>query len=134
MMKYFPSLQMTVVFTCFLFLQQNLTAQQITSNDRNELIRLSYQNPGMLVDLSVGLWASPLPMDYDQDGDTDLVISCTDVPFNGTYFFENISGKMDAATIFNKPVKIDEGIRNITVSYTNGDPRILGSGVEYQDF
>lgn len=134
MMRYKFFLKVIAVFTCLLFFQQNLIAQQTTSNDRNELIRLSYQNPGMLVDLSVGLWASPLPMDYDQDGDTDLVISCTDVPFNGTYFFENISGKMDAGTIFKKPVKIGEGIRNITVSYTNGVPRILGSGVEYQNF
>ena len=68
-----------------------LSAQQIEDNSNNA-IKLKYQNPKLKVDLAVGLWASPLPMDYDNDGDIDLIISCTDVPFNGTYFFENISG------------------------------------------
>ena len=45
-----------------------------------------------MVDLGVGLWAWPLPMDYDDDGDLDLVVSCPDVPFKGTYLFENPGG------------------------------------------
>ncbi|MFH1884232.1 MAG: hypothetical protein ABIL62_16160 [Planctomycetota bacterium] len=30
--------------------------------------RVKYNNPGLIVDLGVGLWAWPLPMDYDSDG------------------------------------------------------------------
>ena len=45
-----------------------------------------------MVDLGVGLWAWPLPMDFDHDGDLDLVVSCPDVPFRGTYLFENPGG------------------------------------------
>ena len=33
-----------------------------------------YNNPDLVVDLGVGLWALPLPMDYDGDGITDLVV------------------------------------------------------------
>ena len=36
------------------------------------LIRLQYNNPGLIVDLGVGLWAWPMPMDWDQDGDLDV--------------------------------------------------------------
>ncbi|MDB4617766.1 hypothetical protein OAH35_00340 [bacterium] len=50
---------------------------------------LKYNNPDLIVDLGVGLWAWPLPMDYDGDGDLDLIVSCTDKPSNGLYFFEN---------------------------------------------
>src|SRR5437870_3093531 len=54
-----------------------------------QLERIQFNNPGLVVDLGVGLWAWPLPMDYDHDGDWDLVVSCPDKPYNGTYFFEN---------------------------------------------
>ena len=53
------------------------------------LPRLAYNNPGALADLGVGLWAWPLPMDYNGDGLMDLVVVCTDKPYNGTWFFEN---------------------------------------------
>ena len=36
------------------------------------LERLKYNYPGLVVDLGVGLWASPLPMDFDGDGRFDL--------------------------------------------------------------
>ena len=39
-----------------------------------ELQRLQYNNPGLVVDLGVGLWAWPLPMDFDGDGVYDLVV------------------------------------------------------------
>ena len=35
--------------------------------------QLKYNNPGLLVDLGVGLWAWPLPMDFNDDGLMDLV-------------------------------------------------------------
>ena len=31
-------------------------------------------------------------MDYDGDGDYDLLVSCPDKPYNGTFFFENTEG------------------------------------------
>ncbi|MFM7128315.1 MAG: VCBS repeat-containing protein, partial [bacterium] len=58
----------------------------------NDLERLPYNNPGLVVDLGVGLWAEPLPIDFDNDGDRDLVVLCPDKPYNGLYFFENPGG------------------------------------------
>ena len=94
--------------------------------------RLLYNNPGLTVDLGVGLWASPLPIDYDNDGDYDLLVSCKDVPFNGLFFFENTSG--DAFPIFEPPVKVSDPIKHVQVSYTDGNPRFLIPGEELIDF
>ncbi len=103
-------------------------------DSQTELTRLTYNNPNLVVDLAVGLWPSPLPMDYDNDGDLDLVVSCTDVPFRGTYLFENISGKMSAETVMAKPVKIGPGKWDLTISYTDNDFHLLAPGMEYKDF
>ena len=35
------------------------------ASSRSPLQRLQYNNPGLSVDLGVGLWAWPLPMDFD---------------------------------------------------------------------
>ena len=56
------------------------------------LTKVQYRNPGLVVDLAVGLWAQPLPMDFDGDGDYDMVAATNDVPSNGIYFFENVEG------------------------------------------
>lgn len=89
-----------------------------------KLVRLTYNNPGLVVDLGVGLWAWPLPMDYDCDGDMDLVVSCPDVPFNGTYLFENRQGPTPFP-IFEPPVRIGPGHRNIRPSYVGDSVRLL---------
>lgn len=95
--------------------------------------RLAYNNPDLTVDLGVGLWASPLPIDYDEDGDFDLLVSCSDVPFNGIFFFENTSG--DSFPVFAPAVKVsDDPVKHIQVSYVNGEPRFLRPGEELKDF
>ena len=94
--------------------------------------RLSYNNPDLVVNLGVGLWASPLPIDYDEDGDMDLLVSCNDVPFKGIYFFENKSG--ETFPVFEPPIKVSQPIKHIQVSYVNGTPRFLNKGEEYLDF
>jgi len=102
------------------------------SDDPLDQLRLKYQKQDMAVDLGVGLWAWPIPIDYDQDGDLDLVVSCPDVPFNGTYFFENPTG--DAFPTFNPPVKIAKGSKNLQISYPNDEPRVTVGNMEFQDF
>jgi len=97
------------------------------------LQRLRYNHPGLTVDLGVGLWAWPMPMDYDGDGDLDLVVSCADVPYNGTYLFENPGGDAKMP-VFKPAVRIDRGMRNVQVSYVNGQPRVLTPATEYRDF
>ena len=110
--------------------EKKLSDKLLTTSSKFE--RLKYNNPDLIVDLGVGLWALPLPMDYDNDGDFDLLVSCKDVPFNGIYFFENTSG--EAFPVFEPPVKVSDPIRHVQVSYINGEPRFLQPGEELLDF
>ena len=50
---------------------------------------IPHNHSGFASDLGGGLWSCPVPMDPDQDGDLDLIVTCPDTPFNGTYFFAN---------------------------------------------
>lgn len=98
-----------------------------------DLAPLKYNHPGLIVDLGVGLWAFPLPMDYDGDGDHDLVVSCPDRPYNGTYYFENASGDV-AMPVFKPAVKIGPGHHFIRVSHVDGQPRVLTPAREFANF
>jgi hypothetical protein len=97
------------------------------------LERVKYNHPGLMVDLGVGLWAWPLPMDFDGDGDLDLVVSCEDVPYNGTYVFENLSGKVKMPR-FAPGRRISHGLPNVQISYVHGGWRVLSPGCEYPEF
>ena len=98
-----------------------------------EFTRVEYNNPGLVVDLGVGLWAQPLPMDFDEDGDYDMVVATNDVPYNGIYFFENPTpGAADP--IFKPGVRIGAAIHNITVSFVDGMPLVLTPALMYPHF
>ena len=97
------------------------------------LERMKYNNPGLVVDLGVGLWAWPLPMDYDGDGDYDLVVSCSDKPYNGTYYFENPGGDVKMP-VFKPGVRIGKGYKNCQVSFVDGNSRVLVPGMELVNF
>ena len=100
---------------------------------QHQLQRLQYNNPGLVVDLGVGLWAWPIPMDVNHDGFTDLVVVCEDKPYNGTYVFEH-PGTKDKMPVFKKARRISNGIINVQVSYVDGSPRVLSPANEYPDF
>lgn len=106
-----------------------LSIQQVQAQSSHESKRMPYNHPGLTVDLGAGLWAIPLPMDYDNDGDNDLIVSNNDVPHNGTYFFENVGN--DALL---PAKKIGSGKRNITISYVNGEPVVTVPGTRYRNF
>ena len=36
--------------------------------DSSDIQLVQYNNPGLITDLGVGLWAWPLPMDWNKDG------------------------------------------------------------------
>lgn len=97
---------------------------------------LKYRNPGLIVDLGVGLWAWPIPCDVDGDGDYDLIVSCPDKPSNGVYFFENRGGdtQQDAMPVFQPAKKLSQTVHYITPSYVDGKLRVLSPGVEYLNF
>jgi hypothetical protein len=97
---------------------------------------LRYNHPGLLVDLGVGLWAWPLPMDFNDNGLIDLVVVCTDVPYNGVYLFEN-SGVPDPDTglpVFLPAIRLGRAIDNATISYVDGQPIVTTPGNWYPDF
>ena len=91
--------------------------------------RMKYNNEELVVDLGVGLWAWPLPTDYDGDGDYDLLVSCSDKPYNGTYFFENTEGDVKMP-VFKQGVKISRGHKNIQASFVNNQTKYLIPGKE----
>lgn len=93
---------------------------------------VKYNHPEAKPFLGVGLWAWPMPMDFDRDGDLDLVVSCPDVPFNGTYFFENPDGSV--MPDFLPPVRLGEGDKNFQVSHVDNQPRITLGSTEFLNF
>src|SRR5471032_614436 len=85
------------------------------------LKRIKYNNPGLVVDLGAGLWAFPLPMDFNGDGKLDLVVSCPDKPYNGTYVFENpgTDTANDAMPVFKAARRISKGLQFAGVSFVD---------------
>ena len=118
----------TLVCSC----SQN-TPDGFSKESTSAFDRVLYNNSEAICDLGVGLWAWPLPMDYDRDGDLDLVVSCPDKPYNGTYFFENPDGDVTMPR-FLPAVRIGKGMKNIVVSFVEGEPRVMSSDIEYQNF
>lgn len=100
------------------------------------LERLKYNHPGLTVDLGVGLWAFPLPMDFSGDGKLDLVVSCPDKPYNGTYVFENpgTDTAKNALPVFKPARRISRGLQMPGVSFVGGMPRVLTPALEFPDF
>ena len=98
--------------------------------------RITYNNPDLVVDLGVGLWAWPLPMDYNGDGLMDLVVACTDTPYNGVYFFEN-TGQIEVATklpLFKPAVRLGKAVASPQISYVAGKPVVTTPAAVYPDF
>lgn len=93
--------------------------------------RLRYNNPGLVVDLGVGLWAVPLPMDYTGNGVMDLLVSTADTPSRGLYFFEN-----DGSGVMREGRLVSNGVRrtNLGVSYLEDEVIVAEPGVAYRDF
>ena len=117
-----------VAYGCFLSI-----CPTCSGDEPIPLTRMKYNHPGLVVDLGVGLWSWPMPIDYDRDGDLDLVVSCSDVPFNGTYFFENPgsgSGRQTKLPVFEPPVKVAGGIRNLGFSMVDDQPKLMIPGAE----
>jgi hypothetical protein len=96
--------------------------------------RVSYGREGVRDRLAVGLWAYPAAVDVDGDGDLDLIVSCTDRPYNGTYLFENIGGRQKP--LFDRGEWLDRGIKDLVAADFNGDGKtdLVTSGGYYDDF
>jgi hypothetical protein len=97
---------------------------------------LKYNNPGLVVDLGVGLWAWPVPCDADGDGDYDLIVSCPDKPSNGVWLFENATGdtSKNPMPVFKPARKLSKTVHYVMPSYIDGKLRVLSPGFEYLNF
>ena len=83
--------------------------------------------------LGVGLWAFPIPVDYDGDGIKDLVVGCPDTPYKGTYFFRNLGTEKDP--LFDKAVKLcDKASHHQFSAELNGKTIVIDDGVRMDDF
>lgn len=107
------------------------TTEAASDEDAEGFSRVSYNNPDLEVDLGVGLWAWPLPMDFDKDGILDMVVACPDKPYNGIYLFNRSASDPE---LFQPAERISDGAKNLQVSFIDGEPRVLGPGVEYRNF
>ncbi len=125
-----------------------LSSLLILSVNAADFERMAYNNPGAHSFLGVGLWAWPIPVDYNGDGKLDLLVSCPDMPYNGTYYFKNLSrpswlyrysfglfgSKICTMPLFAEGKRIAGGLHNIAPSYVADEVRILTNGREFRDF
>lgn len=121
-------LTLFIVFIRAVFLNSSFAQ----TNDSGNLKIVEYNNPGLVVELGVGLWAWPMPMDFDEDGDMDLLVSCPDKPYNGIYFFENLTG--GAEPVFSPGQRLAGALKDVQVSYINNQARVLVPGYELIHF
>ena len=85
---------------------------------------------GELRDLKVGLWALPMPTDWDGDGKTDLVVSCPCGPYRGTYLFRNRGDDT-----FAKAEKLcAQGYFGVSLCETDGRKVVVRPGLADWDF
>ena len=108
----------------------------VSTAPAQELTRLPYNNPGLVVDLGVGLWAWPIPCDADGDGDFDLIVSCPDKPSNGVYLFENVTGDTakNKMPVFKPARRLSKTVHYVMPSYVDGRLRVLTPGAEHPNF
>ncbi|MEZ6141788.1 MAG: FG-GAP-like repeat-containing protein [Zavarzinella sp.] len=118
----------------FSFVTVLLFCQACAAQDR--LVPLPYNNPTLVVDLGVGLWAWPVPCDADDDGDYDLIVSCPDKPSNGVWLFENTTGdtKKQPRPIFQPARKLSATKHYVMPSYLPDGMRVCTPGTEHPNF
>lgn len=93
---------------------------------------LRYRNPNAVVNLEVGTRAYPLPMDFDLDGDIDLLAVSSSAGFSGLYYFENTSG--NGTLVLEPGGRLLRKIKSAQASLVDGEPRVVVQGAELTDF
>lgn len=108
-------------------------AQSGDAADLPEAKPLHFNNKNLAVDLGVGLWGIPLPVDYDGDGLTDLLVSCPDRPYKGLWYFRNIGTARKP--FFAAAQRLHaRGMNNIRMSEVGSGKFVLSADTEWTDF
>lgn len=94
---------------------------------------IPHNQPGLVVDLGVGLWALPLPMDHDGDGDFDMVVSTHNKPTGGVFLFRNNQGNV-RFPVFEPAERLGDPDPHVTISYLPQGPLVLTPGWRHPEF
>ncbi len=62
-------------YNWLLFLLILFTINSVGEAQTKDEIRLKQNNPNLIVDLGTGLWGSPIPFDFNNDGLMDIIMS-----------------------------------------------------------
>ncbi|MDO4585329.1 MAG: VCBS repeat-containing protein, partial [Planctomycetia bacterium] len=117
----------------------------------SRMTRMLYNHPGLVDDLAVGLAVWPIPVDFNEDGKTDLILSCPDTPYNGTYRFVNpgidanhpglgvrpkssVPEPNPAMPVFRPGERISSGSGSLQASWVEGQLHVLAPNQEFPDF
>jgi hypothetical protein len=95
---------------------------------------LKYNNPGLTVDLGVGLWATAVPVARGNSGVNDLFIICAGKPKGGVFRFDNAYNRKGNEAIFKPSQRAGSAKANAYASYVDGKPFVLRPGEIYPDF
>jgi hypothetical protein len=95
--------------------------------------RITFGRAGVKGRLAVGLWAHPVAIDFDGDGNTDLIVGCPDHPYNGTYLFRNLG--TNEKPLFDRAEWLGPGKKDLVAADFNGDGAmdLVVSGGYYSD-
>ncbi len=84
--------------------------------------RVTYGRVGVRGKLAVGLYSHAIALDWDNDGDMDLIVASPDRPYNGTFFFRNIGSQ--AAPLYDSAVYLAPPLKNLAIGDVDGDGRL----------
>ncbi len=95
--------------------------------------RITYGRVGVRGKVAVGLQPHAAAIDFDEDGATDLIMSCPVRLYNGTYLFRNIGSNKQP--LFDKALWLGPGKRDAVIADFNGDgaPDLVARGGYYND-
>ena len=84
-----------------------------TAEKMKGFVRMKFNNPGLVVDMGIGIWGRAEPYDYDGDGKRDIILRSFSKPSQWTLFYRNPGLPPDAMPVFPKGIPVDESaIRN----------------------
>jgi len=84
--------------------------------------RVTFGRSGVKGKLAVGLYSHAAAIDWDGDGDLDLLVASPDRPYNGTYLFRNIDSAADP--LFDRAIWLGPALKDLATGDVDGDGKI----------